>query len=61
MFQWSPLDVSSSRGEGLVGPQANKYEEVLGDDHLDVTRVVCVQLVGYPLPCDLSHDAFDVI
>ena len=41
-----------------VGLQVNKFEWVSSDDHQMSRRGwVCV---GVPLPCDLSHDAFDV-
>ena len=53
-----------------VGLQVNKFEQVSSDDHqmslaggngLEGWWVCPGVGVGYPLPCDLSHDVCDVI
>ena len=73
VFWLPPLDVST--GEGWLGPQVNKFEQVSSDDHqMSVAgrdpQIGCLgwgegspSLMsggrGY-LPCDLSTDVCDV-
>ena len=52
-----------SLGESGVGLQMNKLEQVSSDHHqMSLAGVVLgLMLGGGTLPCDLFHDAFDVI
>ena len=57
-----PISVATARHPWEVGPQMNKFEQVSSDHHQmsllgDKSPGVNG---GVPLPCDLSHDAFDV-
>ena len=61
-LQTTCASVTTTRCLFLEGPQVNKFEKVSNVDHqMSVARGVGARSdVGGTLPCDLSHDAFDV-
>ena len=57
----SPASVATIKCDtGGIDPQVNKLVQVSSDDH-QMSLAGGGHVQGVPLPCELSHDACDVI